>query len=234
MSENRFLVMLNVQVDGSYTPVSFQKEKLSSDTAIIVIDDVTQIVWVWIGDQISVVQRSIASRASNYIAKYGYMVDQFKIGAGFTRRLIEEQFVEDLETKEAYHDFFHLFELEKTSHDGYYTVEIEGRVRGSILEKEEFQNAKETMQTWLEEALLVIDGLEESGIAAEDIPKHVQAMVTAPGRHEARANALLGVSSDLQPTLEEATPPLTEEHRELRDGIVEFHPNRRNKLSSLI
>jgi len=220
MSEKRFLVMLNVQVDGSYTPISFHKEKLSSDTAIIVIDDMTQIVWVWIGDQVSVVQRSIASRASNYIAKYGYMVDQFKIGAGFTRRLIEEKFVEDLETEDAYKDFFHLFAMEKTSHNGYYTVEIESRVRGSILDKEEFQHAKETMQTWLEEALLVIDGLEESGVAAEDIPKHVQAMITSPRRHESKIDALLGVSSDLHPTSEEVTHLLTEEHRELRDGIV--------------
>ena len=76
MTETRYQVMLNVLVDGSYNPIPFQQENLSPNKAIIIVDDITEVVWVWIGSKVTVVQRSIASRASNYISKYGYMVGQ--------------------------------------------------------------------------------------------------------------------------------------------------------------
>lgn len=220
MTEKRYLVMLNVLVDGSYTPIPFQQENLSPNKAIIIVDDITEVVWVWIGSQVSVVQRSIASRASNYISRYGYMFDEYKVGAGFTRRLIEEQFLEEMEdTQETYKDFFQLFDKAKTKHNGYYTVEIEGIVRGSVLDRDEFQDAKETMQTWLEGALLVIDGLEEGELAAEEIPQRVQTVMTTPKRRGLSAAPFLGISDEpLKEPL--PLPQLPEEHRELKDGIV--------------
>ena len=223
MTEKRFLVMLKVLVDGSYAPIPFQKDFLSSDNALIVIDDLTETIWVWIGSLVSVVQRSIASRASNYIAKYGYSIDQFKVGAGFSRRLIEEQFFEEIEIQETYNDFFQLFDMKKSKQGEFYTVEVEERVRGSILDKEEFQDAKQTMQAWLEEALLVIDGLEELGVASEEIPEHVKAVVTTTHRRGRAATApiLSRVSGEVAKEVEApAVPRLTDEHRELRDGIV--------------
>jgi len=223
MTETRYLVMLNVLVDGSYNPIPFQQENLSPNKAIIIVDDVTEVVWVWIGSKVTVVQRSIASRASNYIAKYGYMVEQYKVGTGFTRRLIEEQFLEDLEeSQETYSEFFQLFSKNKTKHNGYYTVEIEGIVRGSVLDRDEFQAAKETMQTWLEGALLVIDGIEEGEVSAEEIPQRVQAVMTTPKRSGIGTDQFLGFSDES--LIESREPPplpqLPEEHRELRDGIV--------------
>jgi len=223
MMEKRFLLMLKVQVDGSYSPIHFQKESLSSENALIIIDDLEEIVWVWIGSLISFVQRSIASRASSYIAKYGYMVDQFKVGAGFTRRLIEEQFFEEIDTQEAYKDFYRLFDMEKTKQNGYYIVEVEEPVRGSILDKEEFQEAKQTMQSWLEEALLVIDGLEERGVAAEAIPDHVKSIVTTSHRRERAGLVPVREMLGLEVGEEVEVPPvpkITDEHREMRDGIV--------------
>lgn len=232
MMEKRFLLMLKVRLDGSYTPIPFQKENLSSENALIIIDDLAEIVWVWIGSLISFVQRSIASRASSYIAKYGYMIDQFKVGAGFTRRLIEEQFFEEIDAQEAYNDFFQLFDLEKTKQNGYYTVEVEEPVRGSILDKAEFQEAKQTMQSWLEEALLVIDGLEERGVAAEAIPEHVKSIVTSHHRDRVGHVPLHEmVGLEVGEAVEgPSIPQLTNEHREVRDGIVfsallQLHPD---------
>ncbi|MFX0199848.1 MAG: hypothetical protein ACFFCW_27310 [Candidatus Hodarchaeota archaeon] len=223
MMEKHFLLMLKVRVDGSYSPIPFQKEYLSSENALIIIDDLAEIVWVWIGSLVSFVQRSIASRASSYIAKYGYMVDQFKVGAGFTRRLIEEQFFEEIDAQEAYKDFFQLFDIEKTKRNGYYIVEVEEPVRGSILDKEEFQEAKQTMQSWLEEALLVIDGLEERGVAAEAIPEHVKSIVTTSHRLERAGLAPIREMEGFEVGEEVEVPPIpqiTNEHREVRDGIV--------------
>lgn len=223
MMEKHFLLMLKVRVDGSYSPIPFQKEYLSSENALIIIDDLAEIVWVWIGSLVSFVQRSIASRASSYIAKYGYMVDQFKVGAGFTRRLVEEQFFEEIDAQKAYKDFFQLFDIEKTKRNGYYIVEVEEPVRGSILDKEEFQEAKQTMQSWLEEALLVIDGLEERGVAAEAIPEHVKSIVTTSHRRERAGLAPIREMVGLEAGEEVEVPPIpqiTNEHREVRDGIV--------------
>jgi len=151
------------------------------------------------------------------------MVDQFKVGAGFTRRLIEEQFFEEIDTQEAYKDFYRLFDMEKTKQNGYYIVEVEEPVRGSILDKEEFQEAKQTMQSWLEEALLVIDGLEERGVAAEAIPDHVKSIVTTSHRRERAGLVPVREMLGLEVGEEVEVPPvpkITDEHREMRDGIV--------------
>ncbi|MFQ5819305.1 MAG: hypothetical protein ACE5I5_04900 [Candidatus Heimdallarchaeota archaeon] len=223
MMEKHYLLILKVRVDGSYSPIPFQKEYLSSENALIIIDDLAEIVWVWIGSLVSFVQRSIASRASSYIAKYGYMVDQFKVGAGFTRRLVEEQFFEEIDAQEAYKDFFQLFDIEKTKRNGYYIVEVEEPIRGSILDKEEFQEAKQTMQSWLEEALLVIDGLEERGVAAEAIPDQVKSIVTTSHRRVRAGLAPVREMVGLDVGEEVEVPPvpkITDEHREVRDGIV--------------
>ncbi|NIO19342.1 MAG: hypothetical protein GTN76_01000, partial [Candidatus Aenigmarchaeota archaeon] len=79
------------------------------------------------------------------------------------------------------------------------------------------------MQSWLEEALLVIDGLEERGVAAEAIPEHVKSVVTTSHRRERAGLTPVHEMLGLEVGGEVEVPPvpqITDEHREVRDGIV--------------
>ncbi|MFX0163676.1 MAG: hypothetical protein ACFE68_10195, partial [Candidatus Hodarchaeota archaeon] len=160
IQRQKYLAMIMVKDDGTKEPVKFSRSNLTSDRGIIVIDDVHEVVYVWMGSEISFIMRSILSRESHSIVRFGLSVGPFKIGAGFTRRVLEEAFLDTEEGKEKAESFFELFNIPIEWKGPYAVVQVE-EVKTHVLDHLDFAEAAESLEAHLEEALLVIEGLTE-------------------------------------------------------------------------
>ena len=160
IQRQKYLAMILVKEDGTKEPVKFSRSNLTSDRGIIVIDDVHQVVYVWMGSEISFIMRSILSRESHSIVRFGLSVGPFKIGSGFARRVLEETFLDTEEGKAKAEPFFELFNIPIEWKGPYAVVQVE-EVRTHVLDHLGFAEAAESLEAHLEEALLVIEGLTE-------------------------------------------------------------------------
>ncbi len=158
IQRQKYLAMIKVKDDGTKEPVKFSKSNLTSDRGIIVIDDVHQVVYVWMGSEISFIMRSILSRESHSIVRFGLSVGPFKIGAGFTRRVLEEAFLDTEDGREKVTPFLELFNIPIEWKGPYAVVQVE---ETSVHVLDHFAEAAESLEAHLEEALLVIEGLTE-------------------------------------------------------------------------
>ncbi len=72
--------MFNVLEGGVSEPIEWNKENLTADRSIIILDESNQIVWLWHGSKQGLVARRTALRQADSLKGHGYTVGKSIIG----------------------------------------------------------------------------------------------------------------------------------------------------------
>jgi hypothetical protein len=72
--------MFNVLEGGVSEPISWDKENLTNDRSIIILDESNQVVWLWHGSKQGLVARRTALRQAESLKGHGYTVGKSIIG----------------------------------------------------------------------------------------------------------------------------------------------------------
>ncbi|MBD3341515.1 MAG: hypothetical protein GF353_20595 [Candidatus Lokiarchaeota archaeon] len=75
-----FALMFNVLDGGVSEPIEWNKESLSPDKSIIVLDETSQAIWLWHGTKRGLVQRRTALRQAESLKGHGYTIGKSIIG----------------------------------------------------------------------------------------------------------------------------------------------------------
>jgi len=75
-----FFIMFNVAEGGIVEPIEFDKDQLTEDKSIIVLDEDSQCVWLWHGKRRGLVPRRTALRQAQSIKGHGYQAGNAIIG----------------------------------------------------------------------------------------------------------------------------------------------------------
>lgn len=95
--------MLSLDESGESVLIPFSEESLKGENVVVVIDEPNEVVWLWIGQQISFVRKRAASRIANSIKRFGYEVQNILVGKGIkTLEVIEESLLGESDMKEKY------------------------------------------------------------------------------------------------------------------------------------
>ncbi len=100
---SRYSLMLGLDESGESSLIPFSEENLKGENVVVVIDEPNEVVWLWIGHQVSFVRKRAASRIANSIKRFGYEVQNILVGKGIrTLEVIEESLLGEPDIKEKY------------------------------------------------------------------------------------------------------------------------------------
>ncbi|MFX0096885.1 MAG: hypothetical protein ACFE7E_03910 [Candidatus Hodarchaeota archaeon] len=106
----RYSIMLGLDDSGESSPIHFSEENLNGESVVIIIDEQNEIVWLWIGKQISFVRKRAASRIANSIKRFGYEIQNILVGKGIrTLETIEESLLGEPDIREKFEQLKGLF-----------------------------------------------------------------------------------------------------------------------------
>jgi len=75
-----FGLMFNVLPGGDSQPIQWGKENFTEDKSIIVLDESSQVIWLWHGSKQGLVARRTALRQAESLKGHGYTVGKSIIG----------------------------------------------------------------------------------------------------------------------------------------------------------
>lgn len=91
----KFVVLLEISAKGEKFPRKFNRTlfssgELANQRAYIVLDDLNEQIWLWLGSGLSRVHRAVAQRSAGFARSHGHEVDQYIVGRGFNVVEIQE------------------------------------------------------------------------------------------------------------------------------------------------
>ncbi|MFX0042787.1 MAG: hypothetical protein ACFE8L_07735 [Candidatus Hodarchaeota archaeon] len=72
--------MFNVEEGGVSTPIQWSKETLTDDRSVIILDESSQVIWLWHGARQGLVARRTALRQAESLKGHGYTVGKSILG----------------------------------------------------------------------------------------------------------------------------------------------------------
>ena len=75
-----FLLMFDSREGGDTVPIQWNRENLTNDKSIIILDETNQVLWLWHGTQQGLVARRTALRQAESLKGHGYTVGKSIIG----------------------------------------------------------------------------------------------------------------------------------------------------------
>jgi len=103
-------MMLGLDESGESSPIHFSEENLKGESVVIIIDEQNEVVWLWIGQQISFIRKRAASRIANSIKRFGYEIQNILVGKGIkTLEIIEESLLGEPDIREKFEQLKGLF-----------------------------------------------------------------------------------------------------------------------------
>jgi hypothetical protein len=84
----KYALMFKVSKDGEISPVKWSKDVFLPDQSIILLEEQTPAVWLWHGENQSLIDRRIANRQAEALKGYGYKAGDTIIGS--RTRIIKE------------------------------------------------------------------------------------------------------------------------------------------------
>ncbi|MFQ5818869.1 MAG: hypothetical protein ACE5I5_02680 [Candidatus Heimdallarchaeota archaeon] len=91
----KFVVLLEISAKGEKFPRKFNRTlfssgELANQRAYIVLEDLNEQIWLWLGSGLSRVHRAVAQRSAGFARSHGHEVDQYIVGRGFNVIEIQE------------------------------------------------------------------------------------------------------------------------------------------------
>ena len=151
-TKEEYVAMVNCSANGSLEFLNLDRSNLKSDRAIILVNEQSKEIFVWIGRDTRRIQRSIVSRQSKSIKKSGLAItEHVKIGSGLNLyEIFEEEIDEKQEDKTLMETMMRLdqtFDLECEPRNGYSVIKEEAQVVAKpsipIKKKEELEEVEE-------------------------------------------------------------------------------------------
>lgn len=83
----KFVVLLDISASGEKTPRKFLRSVFSDESAnqnaYVVIDDLHEKIFLFLGQNISRIHRSVAQRSARFARAHGHEVDKYVVGRNF-------------------------------------------------------------------------------------------------------------------------------------------------------
>ena len=107
MSQGSFGLMFNVKEGGESVTIQWGKENLTDDRSIIVLDESSQVIWLWHGRKQGLVARRTALRQAESLKGHGYTVGKSIIGRDVKeiREIDQRKIGRDPETDDVNNEF---------------------------------------------------------------------------------------------------------------------------------
>ena len=169
----KYVAMVVLNPNGTKEFVKPTKEKLVSDKSIIIVDELNEKIFTWTGRETSFIQRSLAGRESSSIARYGLQVDSCKIGAKFSRVLIEEDRLNDAEIQQEYKQLEKTFQSRMENKDAFSIVHTEEE-RPHVFATVEFSSAGKMLENHIGETMMKLETMLPEGESAIDMYRIAQ------------------------------------------------------------
>jgi len=121
--------MFNVLEGGVSEPIEWNKENLTADRSIIILDESNQIVWLWHGSKQGLVARRTALRQADSLKGHGYTVGKSIIGRDLKQimEIDQRKIGRDPVTDEIYGNLENLLNQESKKLENYVvTFEMRG------------------------------------------------------------------------------------------------------------
>jgi hypothetical protein len=115
---DKFLLLLEFS-GGIIEPLPLSSDVLTDDRIVIVIDELKECIWLWLGAKASLVERRASQRKARSIRSAGYQFGPLKIGRDVTSfEIIDGQILDDKDTKMAYDQLIHSLSQKFVIKDG--------------------------------------------------------------------------------------------------------------------
>lgn len=104
---DKFLLLLDFS-GGIIEPLPLSPDVFTDDRIVIIIDELKECIWLWLGANATLVERRASERKARSIRSAGYQFGPLKIGRDVTSvEIIDGQILDDKDTKEAYDTLLH-------------------------------------------------------------------------------------------------------------------------------
>ncbi|MFX0163344.1 MAG: hypothetical protein ACFE68_08480 [Candidatus Hodarchaeota archaeon] len=161
----KYVAMVVLNPNGTKEFIKPTKENLVSDKSIIIVDELNEKIFTWTGRETSFIQRSLAGRESASIARYGLQVDSCKIGAKFSRVVIEEDLLDDAKIQQEYKQLEKTFQSQMEHKDAYSIVHTEEE-RPHVFATVEFSAAGKMLESHIGETMMKLETMLPEGESA--------------------------------------------------------------------
>ncbi|MFX1563162.1 MAG: hypothetical protein ACFFDP_07630 [Promethearchaeota archaeon] len=104
---DKFLLLLDFS-GGIIEPLPLSPDVLTDDRIVIIIDELKECIWLWLGANTTLIERRASQRKARSIRSAGYQFGPLKIGRDISSvEIIDGQILDDKETKEYYETLLH-------------------------------------------------------------------------------------------------------------------------------
>jgi len=169
----KYVAMVVLNPNGTKEFINPTKDNLVSDKSIIIVDELNEKIFTWTGRETSFIQRSLAGRESSSIARYGLQVDSCKIGAKFSRVMIEEDRLNEAKIQEEFKQLENTFQSQMEHKDTYSIVHTEEE-RPHVFATVEFSSAGKMLESHIGETMMKLETILPEGESAVDMYRIAQ------------------------------------------------------------